>query len=68
MDGLGLVEAMARRRSMAVLVTTGQRTAEVQAAISKAGTAYLPKPYTATALRQAVERALGSAPVAAVEP
>jgi CheY-like chemotaxis protein len=58
MDGLTLVGAITERRPIAVLVTTGQRTTEMRAAIEQAGVPFLPKPYTAADLCDAVERGL----------
>jgi CheY-like chemotaxis protein len=58
-DGLDLADALvARRPDLRVLITTGQRTADIHARIQRSGHPFLAKPYTANALRDAVRDAL----------
>jgi two-component system cell cycle sensor histidine kinase/response regulator CckA len=68
LTGLELTEALGRERpTVPVLLTTGQFTDDVQAAVRLTGHPLLVKPYTAPDLRQAAEAALAAAHVASTD-
>ena len=58
-SGLDLAaDLRSRRPDLPVLMTSGQRSADVRDALSQAGHPFLAKPYTASALRAAVDALL----------
>ncbi|MEZ5180845.1 MAG: response regulator [Acidimicrobiales bacterium] len=58
-SGIDLAAALGERRpGLPVLLTSGQRDADLRGAVEASGLPFLPKPYTAEALQLAVASAL----------